>query len=167
MKGRQINTPTSVPTVPGAKGARPEPNPVARNVISFSFKIAPEECFCGFIYLRDTTPRLCQLRRRDSSSDASSIISFALSESHYRFAPGIISNSDKSELDSSAYASSSLHSSSACLTTTCASNFTLLVFSESHYFFLDNRTIVLYHRFHESQANFTGCGEKNHRLFPG
>jgi hypothetical protein len=39
MKGRQINTPTSVPAVPGAKGTRPEPNPVARNVMSFSFKI--------------------------------------------------------------------------------------------------------------------------------
>lgn len=25
---------------------------------------------------------------------------------------------------------------------------------------LDNRTIVLYHRFHESQANFTGCRKK-------
>ena len=80
MKGRQIKIPTKVPAVPGAKGASPEPNPVARNVISFSFKIAPEECFCGFMSLRDTIPR--------------------------RYAPGIISNPDISGLDSSACVSS-------------------------------------------------------------
>jgi hypothetical protein len=78
IKGRQIKTPTIVPAVPGATGESPEPNPVARNVISFSFKISPE-----------TNKKL------------------------------------------------------------------------------DNRTIVLYHRCNESQANFTGCGEKNHRLFSG
>jgi hypothetical protein len=38
-QSRQIKTPTSVPAVPGAKGARPEPNPVASNVISFPFKV--------------------------------------------------------------------------------------------------------------------------------
>ena len=61
---RQITTPTSVPIVPGAKGASPEPNPVARNVISFSFKIPPTNksnrdipvCFAqGTIQLTDIT----------------------------------------------------------------------------------------------------------------
>jgi hypothetical protein len=50
-QSRQIKTPTSVPTVPGATGDNPEPKPVAKNVISFLFKTTLD-FLCGLISLR-------------------------------------------------------------------------------------------------------------------